>query len=78
MGLGAVLAQLQSDYFIHPIAYACHGLPPAKCNYGITDLKTLAVVLVLYNFHYYPYGHKVTVITDCTVDKAILDAPNPS
>jgi len=42
------------------------------------DLKTLAVVWALSDFHYYLYGHKVTIITDRTAVKAILDAPNPS
>ena len=30
------------------------------------------------SFHYYLYGHKVTVITDHTAVRAILDSPNPS
>ena len=44
MGLGAVLAQLQSDGFAHPIAYASRALSPSERNYGITDLETLAIV----------------------------------
>ena len=78
MGLGAVLAQLQSDGFAHPIAYASCALSPSERNYGITELETLAVVWALSHFHYYLYGHKVTVITDHTAVKAILDALNPS
>ena len=39
---------------------------------------TLAVVWALSHFHYYLYGHKVTVITDHTAVKAALDSPNPS
>ena len=78
MGLGAALAQLQFDGFAHPIAYASCALSPSERNYGITDLETLAVVWALSHFHYYLYGHKVTVITDHTAVKAILDAPNPS
>ena len=78
MGLGVVLAQLQSDGFAHSIAYASHALSSSECNYSITDLETLAVVWALSHFHYYLYGHKVTVITDHTAVKAILHAPNPS
>ena len=78
MGLGAVLAQLHSDGFAHPIAYASRALSPSQRDYGITNLETLAVVWALSHFHYYLYGHKVTVITDHTAVKAILDAPNPS
>ena len=78
MGLGAVLAQIQSDGFPHPIAFASRALSPSERNYGITDLETLAVVWALSHFHYYLYGHKVTVITDHTAVKAVLDSPNPS
>ena len=73
-----VLAQLQPDGFTHPIAYASRALSPSERNYGITDLETLAVVWALSHFHYYLYGHRVTVITDHTAVKAILDSPNPS
>ena len=78
MGLCAVLAQLQSDGFVHPIAYASRALSPSERNYGIMDLETLVVVWVLSHFQHYLYGHKVTVISDHTAVKAILDSPNPS
>ena len=38
----------------------------------------LAVVWAFSHFHHYVYGHKVTVITDHTAVKAILDTFNPS
>jgi len=75
MGLGAVLAQLQSDGFVHPIAYASHALSPSEHNYGIIDLETLAA---LSHFHYYLYEHKAMIITDHTAVKETLDSPNPS
>ena len=78
MGLGAVLTQIQPDGFPHPIAFASRALSPPERNYGITDLETLAVVWALSHFHYYLYGHKVTVMTDHTAVKAVLDSPNPS
>ena len=77
-GLGAVLSQCQVDGLPHPTAYATHALSPSECNYGITDLETLAVVWALSHFHYYLYGHKVKVITNHTTMKAVLDSPNPS
>ena len=77
-GLGAVLAQVQSDGKLHPIAYASRSLSPPERNYGITELETLAVVWSMSHFHYYLYGHKVTVYTDHTAVRAVLDAPNPT
>ena len=76
-GLGAVLAQVQSDSKLHPITYASRSLPPPEKNYSVTELETLAVVWAMSHFHYYLYGHKVKVYTNHTVVKAVLDAPNP-
>ena len=77
-GLGAVLSQVQSDGRSHPIAYASRGLTPAEKNYGIADLETLAVVWSISHFHYYLYGHKVTVYTDNSAVKAVLETSSPS
>ena len=77
-GLGAVLSQVQSDNRSHPIAYASRGLTPAEKNYGITDLETLAVVWSISHFHYYLYGHKVTVYTDHSAVKSVLETSSPS
>ena len=62
--LGAVLLQLQVDGKLHPIAFANRALSGAEKNYGITDLETLGVVWAISHFHYYLYGHCVTVYTD--------------
>ena len=60
--LGAVLShQIQEDKRLHPIAFASQVLTPAE---RITDLETLAVVGAVSHFHYYLYGHRVTIITD--------------
>ena len=75
-GLGAVLAQVQSDGKLHPIAYASRSLSPPEKNYSVTELETLAVVWAMSNFHYYLYGHRVKVYTDHTAVRAVLDAPN--
>lgn len=43
-GLGAILSQRQGDGKMHPVAYASRALSLPKKNYGISELKTLAVV----------------------------------
>ena len=78
LGLGAVLSQLQDDGHVHPVAYASRGLSRAETNYSVTDLETLAVVWAITYFHSFLYGHDVTVLTDHTAVKAVLETPNPS
>ena len=77
-GLGAVLSQTQADDRLHPVAYASRALSPAEKNYAVTELETLAVVWAFTHFHVYLYGHEVTVYTDHTAVKAVLETPNPS
>ena len=77
-GIGAVLSQPQEDAMVHPVAYASRSLTAAERNYSITELETLAVVWAITHFIPYLYGHDVTVITDHTAVKAILQTPNPS
>ena len=77
-GLGAVLSQCQNDGVVHPIAYASRSLSKAESNYGITELETLAVVWVLTHFRTYIYGNEVTVYTNHSAVKGVLETPNPS
>ena len=77
-GLRAVLGQPQKDGLVHPVAYASRSLSHTEANYSITDLETLAVVWVVTYFHTYMYGHAVTVITNHTAVKAVLETPNSS
>ena len=77
-GLGAILSQKQSDSQVHPVAYASRALSPPEKNYGVTELETLAVVWAVQHFNAYLYGHEVTVFTDHSAVKAILQAPNLS
>ena len=77
-GIGAILSQPQEDDLLHPVAYASRSLTVAERNYAITELETLAVVWAITHFIPYLYGHDVTVLTDHTAVKAILQAPNPS
>ena len=77
-GLGAILSQEQSDGQLHPIAYGSRVLSVPQRNYGITELETLAVVWALTHFLAYVYGHEVTVVTDHSAVKSILEKPNLS
>ena len=77
-GLGAVLSQMQQDGYQHPIAFASRALSPSERNYSITELETLAVVWALSHFHYYRYNQCVTVYTDHSAVKAVLETPNPA
>ena len=43
-----------------------------------SELETLAVVWAIQYFHAYLYGHQVTVITDHSAVKAILQTPSPN
>lgn len=73
-----MLSQEQEDRRLHPIAYASRSLSSAERNYSITELETLAVVWAVTHFRFYLYGHSVTILTDHTAVKAILETPNPS
>ena len=77
-GLGAILSQEQPDGCIHPVGFASRSLTAAETNYGITELETLAVVWSFQHFHSYLYRNKVTVYTDHTAVKAVLNTSTPS
>ena len=77
-GIAAVLVQQQEDGKLHPVAYASRALNPAEKNYAITELETLVVVWAVTHFHSYLYGHKVTIYTDHSAVKAVLETPNPT
>ena len=72
LGLGAVLSQEQIDRHLHPVAYASRALTPPERNYGITELETLAVVWAISHYHRLLYGMSVTVYTDHTSVKAVI------
>lgn len=77
-GLGVVLSQEQCDVKLHPVVYASRALSSTERNYGITELETLAVVWAMSHFHHFLYGNRVTVYTDHTSVKAVLESPNPT
>ena len=77
-GFGAVLGQYQDDENLHPVSYASRALSRSERNYGITELETLAVVWAISHFRHFLYGKLVTVFTDHTAVKAVLETPNPT
>lgn len=77
-GLGAVLFQVQSDEKLHTVAFASRALSPQERNYSITELETLAAVWAISHFHHCVYGNCLTVYTDHTAVRAVLEAPNPT
>ena len=77
-GIGAVLSQQQEDQEQHPIAFVSCSLIPAKRNYSITELETLAAVWAMSHFHPYLYEHSVTIMTKHAAVKAVLQTSNPS
>ena len=60
------------------VAYASRSLSPQERNYRITELETLAVVWAISHFKSYLYGSSVTVYTDHSAIKAILETPSPT
>lgn len=60
------------------MAYASRALSAPERNYGITELETLAVVWAIQHFRAYLYSHEVTVITDHSAVRAVLETPSPS
>ena len=78
LDLGAVLSQVQDDGRLHPVSYASRALSVPEKNYSITELETLAVVWTMFHYHHHLYCHTVTVITDHTAVKAVLETPSPT
>ena len=75
-GLDVILSQKKSDGKIHLVAYASRSTSAAEWCYGITELEALAVVWAVQHFRAYLYGNNVTVITNHSAVKAVLDKPD--
>jgi transposase InsO family protein len=73
MGLGAVLAQNDSEGKEHPIVYLSRTLSPAESNYTITELECLAIVWSVRKLHAYLDGVKFTLITDHSALQWLFD-----
>ena len=78
MGLGAVLAQVQDDGTVRPVAYASRTLQPHERNYSATEMEALGVVWAVRHFRHYIYGHHCDVFTDHEALKSLLNTPHPS
>ena len=76
--LGVILSQVQEDGKQHPVVYASRARNPSEKNYSVTELETLAVMWAVTHFHSYLYGNSVTVLTDHSAVKAVLETPNPT
>ena len=77
-GLGAVLAQRQTDGTVRPVAYASRSLQGPEHNYGITELEGLGVVWAVKHFRPYLYGHRCEVFTNHSALTSLLNTPQPS
>ena len=78
VGLGAVLAQKQSDGTTRPISFASRTLQGSEKNYSSSDMEALAVVWATKHFRHYIYGYPCTVYTDNQALKSLLRTPHPS
>ena len=78
-GVGAVLSQPQEGTggLLHSVAYANCSLTAAERNFLITELEMLALEWLVTHFIDYLCRHDVTVYTDHTAIKAVLDTSNP-
>ena len=77
-GLGAVLAQIQGDGSVRPIAYASRSVQEHEKHYGVTELEGLGVVWAVKHFRPYLYGHQCDIYTDHEALKSLLNTPQPS
>lgn len=64
VGVGAVLAQEDSEGIERPIAYMSQKLNKAQRNYTVTELECLAVVQAISKFRAYIEGQEFKVVTD--------------
>ena len=74
-GLGAVLAQQQTDGTTQPVAHASRTVRGAETRYPSSELEALGVVWATRHFRHYLYRHKCIVFTD---NIALKSTPHPS
>lgn len=67
MGLGSILIQFDEKNEPRIIAYASKSLTQVEQKYYQTEREALAIVWAIEKFHYYLYGRKFELITDCKV-----------
>ena len=64
MGLGAVLAQLDTDGTERVVSYASRTLIPREKNYSTMEKEALAIVFATEHFRYYLLGRQFQIVTD--------------
>ena len=64
LGLGAVLAQIDSKGMERVVSYASRSLTPREKNYSTMEKEALAIVFATQHFRVYLVGHKFQIITD--------------
>lgn len=72
-GIGAVISHI-IDGKERPISFASRTLTKTERNYGQVEREALALVYALKKFHFYVYGHPITLKTD---HKPLLGIFNP-
>ena len=74
VGLGAVLAQLDTDGNERVVSYASHTLTPLEKNYSTMEKEALAIVFATEHFRYYLLGRQFQIVTDnyCVADSSLV------
>lgn len=71
-GVGAVISHVMRNNDEKPIAYASCTLTRSKKNYSQIEKEALSIIFGMKKFHQFPYGRKITLITD---HKPLLTIP---
>ena len=77
-GLGAILAQRQSDGSYRPIAYGSRSTTDVESRYSQTEREALAVLWACQHFHHYVFDRHITINTDYKpLEKLLSNNSNP-